>query len=110
MSQTPLYEKRTYSVVTGKMPEVIKLYEEIAWPVMEAEGFAPNLVGYFISDTGPLHQVIHVWRFEGDAGRRDFWQRLYGSEAFMNFAVQVRPLLKSQEVQLMWGAPWGPNP
>ncbi|MDH3667382.1 MAG: NIPSNAP family protein [Paracoccaceae bacterium] len=106
----PLYEKRTYSVTTGKMPEVIKLYQEIAWPVMEGEGFAPYLIGYFISDTGPLHQLIHLWRFEDDADRRAFWKRLYGSENFMRFAVQVRPLLQGQEVQLMMGAPWGPNP
>jgi len=105
-----LYEKRTYSVITGKMPEAIKLYQEIAWPVMQAEGFAENLVGYFISDTGPLHQLIHIWRFDGDAGRRDFWNRLYASEGFMRFAVQVRPLLQSQEVQLMTAAPWGPKP
>ncbi len=106
----PLYEKRTYSVITGKMPEVVKLYQEIAWPVMEDEGFAPNLIGYFISDTGPLHQLIHLWRFEDDADRRAFWQRLYSSENFMRFAVQVRPMLHGQEVQLMMGAPWGPNP
>jgi len=28
----------------------------------------------------------------------------------MAFAVQIRPLLASQEVQLMNGAPWGPQP
>ena len=106
----PLYEKRTYQVITGEMPKVIKLYQDIAWPVMQDEGFAPHLVGYFISDTGPLHQLIHIWRFDDDAARRDFWKRLYASEGFMRFAVQVRALLASQEVQLMTGAPWGPNP
>ena len=105
-----LYEKRTYSVTPGKMPEAIKLYQDIAWPVLQAEGFAPHLVGYFISDTGPLHQLIHIWRFEDDAARRDFWKRLYASEGFMRFAVQVRQLLASQEVQLMKNAPWGPKP
>ena len=105
-----LYEKRTYQVTTGKMAEVVKLYEEIAWPVLETEGFSKFLVGYFISDTGPLHQLIHIWRFDDDNERRDFWRRLYASENFMRFAVQVRALLKSQEVQLMTNAPWGPKP
>ena len=106
----PLYEKRTYQVVTGQMPDVIALYRDVAWPVMEEEGFSGYLVGYFISDTGPLHQLIHIWRFDDDADRRDFWKRLYGSENFMKFAVQVRAKLHSQEVQLMTGAPWGPTP
>ena len=99
-----LYEKRTYQVITGKMPKAIKLYQEIAWPVMEAEGFAPYLVGYFISDTGPLHQLIHIWRFEDDAARRDFWKRLYASEGFMGFAVQVRPLPVSTARVIGFGA------
>ena len=106
----PLYEKRTYQLPPGKMPEAVKLYSEVAWPVLEAEGFSPHLVGYFISDTGPLHQLIHIWRFENDAARRDFWKRLYASDAFMGFAGQIRPLLLSQEVQLMTDAPWGPKP
>ena len=33
----PLYEKRTYQVTTGEMPNVIKLYQDIAWPVMQAK-------------------------------------------------------------------------
>ena len=64
-----LYEKRTYTVPVGRMGEVVDLYREMAWPAMEAGGFSANLVGYFISDTGPLHQLIHIWRFEDDAAR-----------------------------------------
>jgi len=105
-----LYEKRIYSVPPGRMPEVSALYRDLAWPALEAGGFSKNLVGYFISDTGPLHQLIHIWRFDGDAGRRDFWSRLYGDKDFMAFAAKVRPILLSQEVQLMTPASWGPQP
>jgi hypothetical protein len=55
----------------------------------------------------PPRQLIHIWRFEDNAAHRDFWSRLYASEGFMRFAVQVRALLQGQEVQLMTGAPWG---
>jgi len=105
-----LYEKRTYTVPVGRMGEVVALYRDLAWPALEAGGFSAHLVGYFISDTGPLHQLIHIWRFEDDAARRDFWKRLYADEAFMRFAVKVRAILQAQEVQLMTGAPWGPSP
>ena len=60
-----VYEKRTYSVKVGQMPEVIRLYSELGWPALEAGGFSNKLVGYFVSDTGPLHQLIHIWRFMG---------------------------------------------
>ena len=55
-----IYEERTYSVQVGHMQELIKLYSEEGWPALEAGGFSDNLVGYFVSDTGPLHQLIHI--------------------------------------------------
>ena len=92
------------------MPEVTKLYADMGWPIMEKNGFGKYLVGYFISDTGTLHQLLHIWKFESDQERRDYWKRLYGNDSFMEFAKQVRPHILSQDVQLLTGAPWGPNP
>lgn len=105
-----LYEKRTYSIIVGRMADAVRLYSEEGYPVLEAEGFAGNLVGYFISDTGQLHQLVHLWRFEDDAARRAFWKRLFACEAFMAFAAQIRPLIHNQDVQLLLPAPWGPHP
>ena len=104
-----IYERRTYSVGVGKMPEAIRLYTEIGWPALDKGGFGENLVGYFISDTGQLHQLMHLWRFDSDEHRRDFWKRLFADEEFMKFAVQFRPLIQNQEVQLFTNAPWGPQ-
>ncbi|MCJ7800433.1 MAG: NIPSNAP family protein [Polaromonas sp.] len=105
-----LYEKRTYSVVVGQMAEVIRLYSTLGWPAMEAGGFSKNLIGYFTSDTGELHQLVHLWRFESDDARREFWKKLFADPDFMGFAKQLRPLLKSQSNQLLLAAPWGPQP
>jgi len=105
-----IYEKRTYSIRVGQMAEILRLYSEEAFPVLESEGFSKNLVGYFISDTGRLHQLIHIWWFENDEARRDFWKRLYASEKFLAVAAKIRPLIDTQEVQLMVSAPWGPQP
>ncbi len=105
-----IYEKRTYSVTVGQMPEISRLFIDGGWSVLEAAGVSKNLIGYFISDTGELHQLIHLWRFESDSDRRDFWKRLYENKDFMAFAKQVRPLVKTQNVQLLVAAPWGPHP
>ncbi|MFT3800986.1 MAG: NIPSNAP family protein [Burkholderiaceae bacterium] len=105
-----IYEKRTYSVVVGKMSEVIRLYQALGWPALEAGGFSKNLVGYFTSDSGELHQLVHLWRFESDEGRRDFWKRLSDDKDFATFATQLRPLLRTQANQLLVAAPWGPRP
>ena len=105
-----VYEQRTYAVTVGQMAEVQRLYSTQGWPALEAGGFARNCIGYFVSDTGELHQVIHLWRFDSDEARRDHWKRLFADEAFMAFARQLRPLLKSQSNQLMLAAPWGSPP
>ena len=105
-----VYEKRTYSVTVGRMADALKLYTELGWPALEAGGFSEKLVGYFVSDTGPLHQLIHIWRFDDDNDRRDFWKRLFADEKFMQFAPNIRPLIQTQEIQLMLPAPWGPKP
>jgi hypothetical protein len=34
---------------------------------------------------------------------------VYGDQAFMNFAKQLRPLLQAQENKLLLAAPWGPQ-
>ena len=106
----PIYEKRTYCITVGRMQAVVRLYIEEGWSVMEAAGFSKHLVGYFISDTGPLHQLIHIWRFDDDKARRDFWKRIYANQDFVAFATKLRPLIQSQEVQLLVPAPWGPQP
>jgi len=105
-----LYEKRTYSIIVGRMPEVVRLYNEQGWPALQAGGYADHLVGYFTSDTGTLHQLIHIWRFDDDTARREFWKRLYADEAFMKFAVEIRQSISHQDVQLLQPAPWGPQP
>ena len=104
-----LYELRTYTAKVGKMPEILENYEKLGWPALEKIG-GDKLVGYFVGDIGAMHQLIHIWRFEDDADRRDFWARVFADEAFMAFAVQNRPLLQSQENKLMTSAPWGPRP
>ena len=105
-----LYEMRTYNVYVGRMAEVVKLYGDEGWPALENGGFSAKLVGYFTSDVGTLHQLVHLWKFDDDADRRNHWGTLFRDDAFMSFATQLRPLLSNQTVQLLNEAPWGPHP
>ena len=105
-----IYEMRTYTVYVGRMAEVVKHYGDEGWPALEKGGYSDNLVGYFISDVGTLHQLLHLWKFEDDADRRNHWNALFQDDDFMAFAAKLRPLLKNQAVQLLNEAPWGPHP
>ncbi len=105
-----IFELRTYTAYVGKMGEVTKLYQEEGWPALEKGGFAKKLVGFFVSDVGTINQLVHLWRFEDDADRRNFWSTLYANGPFMAFAAKGRPLIMTQEVKVMLEAPWGPHP
>ncbi len=103
-----VYELRTYNVIVGKMPEAIGYYQKMAWPVLER--YQSKLVGYFISDTGALHQLVHLWKFDDDNDRRAHWKALFAEPDFQEFAKHFRPLVQAQNVQLLLAAPWGPHP
>ena len=105
-----IYELRTYQVYVGKMAEAIRVYSDFGWPALEKGGFDDKLVGYFVSDTGDLHQLVHLWKFDDDADRRNHWSTLFKDEDFVGFAGKIRPLIISQKVQLLQAAPWGPHP
>ncbi len=105
-----IYELRTYQVVVGQMKNALALYGELGYPALQKGGFDQKLVGYFTSDTGGLHQIVHLWRFDDDADRRAHWGKLFADDDFMTFAAQLRPLLITQTNQLLLSAPWGPRP
>jgi hypothetical protein len=107
----PLYELRTYTLHVGKMAEAVKLYQEIGFPALQKGGQDKKLVGYFQSDTGTINQLVHLWKFDDDADRRAHWAAVFANKDFVEgFASKFRPLLMTQEVKLLQGAPWGPHP
>ncbi len=106
-----LYELRTYTLHVGKMAEAVKLYQELGFPALHKGGHDKNLVGYFQADTGMINQIVHLWKFDDDAGRRAHWAAVYANKDFIEgFAPKFRQLLATQEVKLLTAAPWGPHP
>ena len=54
-----IYEERTYTIVTGRIDEYMKNYEELGLPVqLEVLG---TLVGFFKTEIGGLNKVVHIW-------------------------------------------------
>lgn len=103
-----IYELRTYQVTVGKMAEVVRLYAQEGWPALQKH--PDRLLGYFTGDVGALNQLVHLWKFEDEADRRQFWSAVMADPDFQAFVAQLRPLLQSQHNQLMLAAPWGPQP
>jgi len=61
-----IYEVRIYDYEAGCIPHVIDSWNEI---LEERLKYSP-LVGAWYTDTGPVHQWIHIWAYE-NAGERE---------------------------------------
>lgn len=57
-----IYDHRTYTLVTRKLKPYLKLVEEFAIPVMQENGMV--LDWYFVTQIGPLNEVVHIWRYD----------------------------------------------
>jgi NIPSNAP len=110
---TPMavYELRTYTLHAGKMPELVKLFQEIRFAALQKGGQDKKLVGFFQSDTGTMNQLIHLWKFDGDADRRAHWAAVRANTDLVEGSFpKFRPLVMTQEAKLLQAAPWGPHP
>ena len=92
------------------MKDAVAAYQDYGWPAIKNGGFDNKLVGYFTSDTGGLHQIVHLWKFDDYNDRRQHWDTMFQDPAFMEFAGKIRPLLMTQHNQLLTASPWGPHP
>ncbi|MSP98295.1 MAG: NIPSNAP family protein [Betaproteobacteria bacterium] len=57
-----LHEIRSYTLVPGKVPEYLKLAEEVSLPIRKND--AGILIGWFSSEIGELNKLVHIWEWK----------------------------------------------
>lgn len=101
-----IVEERTYTLHIGTVPKYLELYE--------AEGLAiqrpilGRMVGYFSSDIGPQHQIVHLWAYKDHAERSERRARLLADPRWKAYIVKTRELQISQESKILIPAPFSP--
>jgi len=94
-----IVEERTYHVHTGKLGEVVGLYER--------EGIAlqiehlGNLLGWFTVDVGELSSVVSLWGYDSYAERERRRDALQADERWQAFLARLQPLLDTQWNRIM---------
>ena len=63
-----IVDHRTYSIRPGKVKAWLENYEKFALPVQAKH--LGNLLGFFVSEIGPLNQIVFMWGYY-DLGDRD---------------------------------------
>ena len=94
-----IVEQRDYHVHTGKLPEVLRLYEEEGIPIQEE--ILGGLVGAFTVDVGALSTYTTLWRYDSYADREEKRARLQADERWKAFLAKVQPLMHTQQNRIL---------
>lgn len=101
-----IVEERIYSLHIGAVPAYLKQYEEEGLAIQRP--ILGRMVGYFSTDIGPLHQIVHMWAYKDLQERSERRARLMADPRWKEYAVKTRPFQIKQENKILIPAPFSP--
>lgn len=94
-----IVEERDYHVHTGRLPELLRLYEAEGIPIqIEILG---RLVGAFTTDVGELSTYTHLWAYDSLAEREERRARLQADSRWQAFLPKIQPLIHTQRSRIL---------
>lgn len=94
-----IYELRTYRLKTGASPEYVRLVAEEGIAIQKSH--LGNLIGYFVSDIGPLNQIVHIWAFTDLNDRETRRTALIQDAAWLAFIPKIQALIEEMESKIL---------
>jgi len=101
-----LVEQRIYTVSPGKLKEYLRLYEEHGVAVhTELLG---HWLGCYVTEVGPLNQVVHLWGYRDFEDRLLRRERLAGDPRWRDYLARAAGLVVQQENRILQPAAFTP--
>jgi len=101
-----IVEQRDYHIYTGKLREVVGLYEDEGIAIQKE--ILGNLLGWFTTDVGALSTVVSMWGY-ADSGQRDERRaQLQQDERWQQFVKKIQPLIHTQQNRILKPTPFSP--
>ena len=101
-----ILEQRDYHVYTGKLAELVRLYETEGIPI-QAEVLG-GFVGAFTVDVGDLSTYSHFWRYESYEERAERRATLQARDDWKAFLAKIQPLIHTQRSRILVPTPFSP--
>ena len=101
-----IVELRDYHVYTGKLPELVSLYE-IEGTAIQQE-ILGRFVGAFTTAVGELSTYTHMWAYESFADREERRARLAADKRWKAFLPKILPLIHTQRNRIMLPTSYSP--
>ena len=94
-----IVEQRDYHVYTGKLDELVKLYETEGIELQQR--ILGNLLGVFTTDVGSLSTYTSLWGYDGYAQREERRAALQADERWRAFLAKIQPLIHTQQNRIL---------
>jgi NIPSNAP protein len=94
-----IVEQRDYHVTTGKLNELVVLYETEGIELQQR--YLGNLLGVFTTDIGALSTYTSMWGYESFAEREERRARLQADDAWKAFLAKIQPLIHTQQNRIL---------
>jgi hypothetical protein len=94
-----IVEERDYHVYTGKLNELVGLYETEGIALQER--YLGRLVGAFTTDVGRPSTYTHIWAYDDFADRQQRRAALQADEAWIAFLAKIQPLIHTQQNRIL---------
>jgi len=101
-----IVEQRSYLLRPGKTGEFLSAVETLGLPLLKP--ILGGLIGYFVSETGALNEVVHLWAYESLEERARRRKILTAHRDWPRFTAAVEPLLERMETRILVPAPFTP--
>jgi hypothetical protein len=94
-----IVEERDYHVYTGKLNELVGLYESEGIALQER--YLGRLIGAFTTDVGSLSTYTHLWAYDDYAERQRRRAELQADQTWVAFLAKIQPLIHTQENRIL---------
>jgi len=101
-----IVEQRTYRFKAGKVPAFMAVYEEKGLAIQKR--ILGNLLGYFVTEIGPLNETVHLWGYDSLDDRAARRAALMADEEWRSFLAEIVSLLETQETKILLPTSFSP--
>lgn len=101
-----IVEQRDYHVHTGKLGELVHLYETEGIAIQQE--VLGGLVGAFTTEVGALSTYTSLWSYPDFAAREERRAALQARDDWKAFLLRLQPLIHTQQNRILVPAPFSP--
>src|ERR1700737_3674430 len=95
-----IYELRTYTLKPGTLADMVKAASTVSRDIRKDD--YGKLEGYWMTEIGPLNQVMHLWSYRDLNERTRLRAELAKNARWSSeYLPLIRPLLMHQDVRLL---------